>query len=1343
MMRQKAEVEAAMMRQKAEVEANLYVLKLESKAVAASKEAAIFEAAAADLEEGHLGKVETAGRKACNIIVESLDGKTKAALPPLLECNNLPDDRSEIPTPEITQYFPHLRQVTDKIPPLDTNAPILLLLGRDILRLHKVREQCNGPHNSPYAQRLDLGWVIVGEICLDGTHNSNNVNVYKTHVLQNGRPSFLKPCTNSIQVKERLNGPAKHHLPAPSHSLENVLNGSLDCIGESVFRKTPDDDKPALSVDDKVFLRIMENEVYMDDENHWVAPLPFRFPRKPLPNNREHALQRLSSLQRSFRRRPDMKEHLFDFMQKVIDNHQAEPAPQLQHGQECWYLPTFGIYHPQKPGKIRVVFDSSSQYKGVSLNDVLLSGPNLNNTLIGVLLRFRREQIAVTADVEQMFYCFKVTQDHRNFLRFVWHRDNDPDNEIVDYWMTVHVFGNSPSPAVATYGLRKAAEQGETEHGTDSKEFVFRNFYVDDGLISVSKEDEAIDLLQRTKSLLAESNLRLRKIASNSARVMEAFPLEERTSDFKDLDLGADPLPLQRSLGISWELNNDSFTFKVSQDIKPFTRRGILSTVNSLFDPLGKALVRELSSEQYEWDVPLPPEKEAQWKAWTDSLTELEQIQVPRPYTPVSMSSCKRTELCVFSDASTRAIAAVAYLRVLDSDGKWHVGFVMSKSKLAPYPLHTIPRLELCGAVLAVELAELIKSEIDLELKAVRFFTDSRVVLGYIYNNSRRFYTYVANRVARIRNSTNPEQWLYVKTEVNPADHGTRPIPAACLMSSSWFFGPQFLRQTDTEQENKTESFELVQPETDKEMYPQVISLATKVTEQSLESQRFKHFSTWKALVRGMATLIHVAKSYSSKSHTVECNGWHHCKQSHTSELSQAKTIILKAVQQDVYKNEVDCATQGINVHSHSSLVKLDPFLDKDGLLRVGGRIHKAQLEDQEKHPLILPASHHVATLLVRHYHDQAAHQGRHLTEGALRTAGVWIVGGKRLISSIIFKCVICRKLRGKFEVQKMSDLPADRLSMDPPFTHVGLDVFGPWSVITRRTRGGAAESKRWAVIFTCLSMRAVHLEVIETMSTSSFINALRRFLSIRGPVKHLRSDRGTNFIGACRELQINTDDPEIKDYLQDHGCTWIFNAPHSSHMGGAWERMIGVARRVLDALLLKNKDKLTHEVLATLMAEVMAIMNARPLVPISYDTDNLPEILSPATLLTQKASVTPTPPGDFELDHLCKVQWRQVQSLANSFWKRWKQEYLATPQPRRKWTEEQPNLQDGDVVLLKDVQAQRNDWPLGLIVKAIPSSDCKVRKVMVKTLGQGTAKRYLRPISDVVLLIPRVKRCK
>lgn len=237
-----------------------------------------------------------------------------------------------------------------------------------------------------------------------------------------------------------------------------------------------------------------------------------------------------------------------------------------------------------------------------------------------------------------------------------------------------------------------------------------------------------------------------------------------------------------------------------------------------------------------------------------------------------------------------------------------------------------------------------------------------------------------------------------------------------------------------------------------------------------------------------------------------------------------------------------------------------------------------------------------------------------------------------------------------------------------------------------------------------------------------------------------MRSDRGTNFIGACRELQVNTDDPEIKSYLQDQGCTWTFNAPHSSHMGGAWERLIGVARRILDGLLMKDgHTRLTHEVLSTLMAEVMAIMNARPLVPISYDAE-IPEMLSPATLLTQKASVAPAPLGDFELDHLCKVQWRQVQSLADSFWKRWRVEYLATLQPRRKWTTEKPDLQEGDIVLIKDVQANRNSWPLGRIVKAIPSSDSKVRKVMVRTLSQGVLREYLRPITDVVLLSLRSK---
>ena len=374
-------------------------------------------------------------------------------------------------------------------------------------------------------------------------------------------------------------------------------------------------------------------------------------------------------------------------------------------------------------------------------------------------MRYRKEPVAITADIQQMFYSFIVREDHRDYLRFLWYQDNDLEKGITEFRMNVHVFGNSPSPAVAIYGLRRAAQAGENTHGKDAREFVDRSFYVDDGLTSLPTEKEAVDLLKRTKDMLAESNIHLHKIASNSHTVMESFAPEDLAKDLKYLDLGADPLPVQRSLGLSWDLESDSFTFKVSSEERPFTKRGVLSTVNSLYDPLGfvapitvqgKALIRELTSEQCEWDDPLPPEKEQYWRAWKESLKDLEQLSIPRPYVPVSLSSTQRRELCVFCDASTMAISAVAYLRVVDSAGESHLGFVMGKAKLAPRPAHTIPRLELCAAVLAVEMSELISDELDLDIQTVRFYTDSKIVLGYIHNTSRRFYVYVANRVNRI-----------------------------------------------------------------------------------------------------------------------------------------------------------------------------------------------------------------------------------------------------------------------------------------------------------------------------------------------------------------------------------------------------------------------------------------------------------------------------------------------------------------------------------------------------------------------------------------------------------------
>ncbi len=196
----------------------------------------------------------------------------------------------------------------------------------------------------------------------------------------------------------------------------------------------------------------MDTNVYRNDANSWVAPLPFREPRQRLPNNKEQVVNRFTCLQRTLKRKPEY----VAFMEKIFSNGHAEVAPPLREEDECWYLPTFGVYHPQKPNQIRVVFDSSARYSGISLNDVLLTGPDLNNSLVGVLLRFRKERVAILADIQQMFHCFLVCDDHRNFLRFLWHKDNDVNKEVIEYRMKVHVFGNRPSPAVAIYGLRRA-----------------------------------------------------------------------------------------------------------------------------------------------------------------------------------------------------------------------------------------------------------------------------------------------------------------------------------------------------------------------------------------------------------------------------------------------------------------------------------------------------------------------------------------------------------------------------------------------------------------------------------------------------------------------------------------------------------------------------------------------------------------------------------------------------------------------------------------------------------------------------------------------------------------------
>ena len=505
------------------------------------------------------------------------------------------------------------------------------------------------------------------------------------------------------------------------------------------------------------------------------------------------------------------------------------------------------------------------------------------------------------------------------------------------------------------------------------------------------------------------------------------------------------------------------------------------------------------------------------------------------------------------------------------------------------------------------------------------------------------------------------------------------------IENSRWWNGPEFLWKPLEDQVLLDD----VGPTYISSDDPEVRKISTMTT-QTQESftlpERLKYFSSWYRAKRAVAVCLRFQRRYQTQVKTEEVcpsvpkmtHGAHSAKSKQsktnqyvpvdTQELQNAEVEIIKAVQREVFKEEINllCSadTQGSQdrntsrvMKKSSTLYRLDPFLDKSGVLRVGGRLKHADLTTAERHPIILPKKGHV-TGLISHYHDSIEHQGRGMTLNRIRSAGFWIIGGKSTVSNHISRCVCCR---GSVQEQRMANLPEDRVQPAPPFSYCAVDYFGPWYV-----KEGRRQLKRYGVLFTCMASRAVHLEVANSLTANSFINAYRCFVGRRGPVRQLRSDQGTNFVGAKNDLQqalTEVDQNKLRQALLKRNCDWVtykMNVPHASHMGGIWERQIRTVRNALEALLLRHGSQLDNESLSTFMTEAEAIVNCRPL---TVDDLSSPECLEPLTpnhLLTMKSSVVLPPPGSFQrADLYSKKRWRCFQYLVNDFWVKWKTDFL------------------------------------------------------------------------------------
>lgn len=968
-------------------------------------------------------------------------------------------------------------------------------------------------------------------------------------------------------------------------------------------------------------------------------------------------------------------------------------------------------------------------------------------------MRFRQERVALMADIKAMFHQVQVTEEHVDFLRFLWWPEGNLEQDLKEYRMTVHLFGAVSSPSCACFALRKTAEDNKTNFSLDVIETVTRNFYMDDLLKSLPSKEDAVAMVKDLITICSGGGFTLTQWISNSREVLQSIPGELRSQTPKELDLARDELPVDRALGLQWCIEMDSFKFKVKVKEKPSTKRGMLSIISSIYDPLGflaplilpaKLLLQELCRMKCDWDDPIPSAFQEKWNKWLRDLEKLADFQINRCIKPDGFGKVACAQLHHFSDASEKGYGTVTYIRMQSMDKRIHVSFLYGKARVAPLKPVTIPRLELTAAVVAVRVDKMLQTELQLPLMKACFWTDSTSVLKYIKNEDRRFQTFIANRIATIRSSSEVSQWRYVPSTLNPADDASRGTKVDGLWKQRLMESPEFL--WEPEEKWPKSPLDLSVTVDDPELKRNPIINVTLINTNAT-SQLISFFSDWQRLKVAVAWILKLKRAlsklckkrkelqFASANGTQVLNVTKEMQAFKDSlgnqklslkNLAEAETAIVAFCQQERFPDEIAALTsKNPVIPRSSSIYRMDPVLE-GGLLRVGGRLSKAAIPEGLKHPLILSKDQHIAYLILHHFHLQLGHGGRSHVLSSVRRK-FWITNGISAVKKVITKCLFCKLYGGRTSEQKMADLPKERVVPDlPPFTNVGVDYFGPIDV-----KRGRNIVKRYGVLFTCMTSRAVHLEVAYSLDTDSCINALRRFISRRGQVSHMRSDNGTNFVGAERELRealAALNHHRIEKAMSHREIKWSFNPPSGSHHGGVWERLIRMVRKILHSVL--RQQTLDDEGFHTVLCEAEAMLNDRPITKLSEDPNDL-EALTPNHLLLLKGKPV-LPPGLFDKKDLySRKRWKQVQYISDLFWKRWIREYLPLLQEWQKWTKEKRSFMPGDIVVVMDSTTPRGSWVLGRILKTFPDKKGLVRVVSLQTKTNVIE----RPVTKICLL--------
>ncbi|XP_064469670.1 uncharacterized protein LOC135384399 [Ornithodoros turicata] len=972
------------------------------------------------------------------------------------------------------------------------------------------------------------------------------------------------------------------------------------------------------TVCDKVndtIVREFEAKIKHNEDGRYEVHIPWKTSDPCLPRNKRTAEERLNSLtKRLLKNQHVMMEYDTTIRQYLNDGHAERVDIKANADGPVFYLPHRAVFRPDKAStKVRIVFDASSSASDCpSLNDCLEVGPNLNPDLLATILRFRKHSVAVTADIEKAFLQISLNPNDRDAFRFMWYtfmpESGRPLSEIEVWRMTRVPFGAASSPFLLAATLRYHFNLMSSTYPETYRKLT-DGFYVDDFVTSVRSREEAEILHDEANKVLSAAGMHIRKWATNDSELQVSFRTKNK-----------DNSQVKKVLGIVWNTTNDVLSPPMDSldqflTKKRDTKRCLLQVSARIYDPLGilsayTVKAKILSQRAWElgigWDDELPEHIGKEWQQRCKGIPFLPKITVPRAITDDD-SVVSRSIHC-FCDASQQAYGAVLHLRTVYEDGSINVVIVAAKSRVAPLKRVSLPRLELLGALVGARLTHHVTATLNYEGLTMRYWTDSTVVLHWVKGSASRWKPFVANRVTEIQSMCNPSDWHHCPGESNPADLLTRGVLPDMLMKDDfWWKGPEWLNNEEA-------------------LWPKFEVDTLELPETTSREER-KNATAMMATDAHVSTPLLTLENHSSLLTVLRITAWikrfiHNCRQKdarisgplNAAEIQSSLRQWIRQVQRESFPGELEILSSDKNtVGETSPLRTLSPYVDKDQIMRLRGRLQQRDAEAAVKHPIILPKDHDFTSKLITQEHLRLLHGGVRDTLVQLRESN-WILRGRQAVKRAIHQCLTCRKWRSKPADEAMAPLPRDRVTEAEPFVVSGIDFAGP---LFYKTETGS--SKAYIVLFTCAVTRAVHLELVTDLTAATFLLTFRGFISRRGICHTVYTDNALTFKHASKDLkQLWTEmrGGEVQDYFSGTQITLKFIVERAAWWGGFWERMVRTVKTTLRKVL--GTSSLTLDQLTTLLTEVEAMVNSRP-ISFVYSDSNEPDPLSPAHFLVGK----------------------------------------------------------------------------------------------------------------------------